>query len=114
MGFPAIFRGVLDVRATTITDTMCLAAARELAKFAENSKEGLTAEHIIPNMSDTEVFPLEAVAVGMQAQKEGVAKLKMSRQELMERAEFMINRSRNLTAAMMRDGFIKDPSEVLR
>jgi malate dehydrogenase (oxaloacetate-decarboxylating) len=50
----------------------------------------------------------------MQAQKEGVAKLKMSRQELMERAEFMINRSRDLTAAMMRDGFIKDPSEVLR
>lgn len=113
MGFPAIFRGVLDVRAKTITDTMCLAAARELAKFAENSKEGLTAEHIIPSMFDTEVFPLEAVAVGMQAQKEGIARLKLSRQELFDRAEFMINRSRDLTSKMMKDGFIKDPSGVV-
>jgi hypothetical protein len=31
----------------------------------------------------------------------------------MERAEFMINRSRNLTAAMMKDGFIKDCSGVV-
>lgn len=113
MGFPAIFRGVLDVRAKTITDTMCLAAAKELAKFAENSKEGLTAEHIIPSMADSEVFPLEAAAVGMQAQKEGVARLKLSRQELFDRAEFMINRSRGLTAKMMKDGFIKDPSGVV-
>ena len=35
IGFPAIFRGTLDVRATTITDEMCIAAAYELAKFAE-------------------------------------------------------------------------------
>ena len=60
------------------------------------------------------VFPRVAVAVAMQAQKEGVAKLKLSADELMEKATFMINRSRNLTAAMMKDGFIADPSAVLK
>lgn len=112
MGFPAIFRGVLDVRATTITDTMCLAAAQELAKCAE--EKGIHEEYIIPTMAESEVFPRVAVAVAMQAQKEGVARLKMSAEELMEKATFMINRSRDVTAAMMRDGFIADPSEVLK
>lgn len=112
MGFPAIFRGVLDVRATTITDTMCLAAAEELAKCAEEN--GIHEEYIIPTMAEKDVFPRVAVAVAMQAQKEGVAKLKLSADELMEKATFMINRSRNLTAAMMKDGFIADPSAVLK
>jgi malate dehydrogenase (oxaloacetate-decarboxylating) len=35
LGFPGIFRGVLDVRATTITDEMAVAAAEELACCAE-------------------------------------------------------------------------------
>ena len=36
VGFPGIFRGTLDVRAKTITDEMCIAAAEELAKVAED------------------------------------------------------------------------------
>ena len=36
LGFPGIFRGTLDVRAKTITDEMCIAAAEELAKCAED------------------------------------------------------------------------------
>ena len=36
LGFPGIFRGTLDVSATTITDEMCIAAATELAKCAED------------------------------------------------------------------------------
>ena len=106
MGFPAIFRGVLDVRAKTITDEMCIAAATELAKCAE--EKGISEDYIIPNMSETEVFPREAVAVALKAQEQGVARLKLSRQELYDRASFMINRSRNLTARMMEEGFIAD------
>lgn len=106
MGFPAIFRGVLDVRAKTITDEMCIAAAEELAKCAE--EKGLTEEYIIPNMSEYEVFPREAVAVALKAQEQGVARLKLSRQELYDRADYMISRSRNLTKTMMKDGFIKE------
>jgi malate dehydrogenase (oxaloacetate-decarboxylating) len=110
MGFPAIFRGVLDVRASTITDEMCIAAAKELAKCAE--EKGLTEEYIIPAMSEWEVFPREAVAVAMQAQKQGVARLKLSRKELYDRAEFMIKRSRGLTAKMMDDGYIADAGKA--
>src|SRR5439155_10851663 len=55
LGFPAIFRGTLDVRAKMITDEMCIAAAREIAMVAE--EKGLSDEHIIPSMSDKEVFP---------------------------------------------------------
>lgn len=110
MGFPAIFRGVLDVRAHTITDEMCIAAATELAKCAE--EKGLSENYIIPTMSETEVFPREAVAVAMKAQEQGVAGLKLSRQELFDKADFMIRRSRGLTAKMMDDGYIADCSKA--
>mgnify|MGYP003296596107 FL=1 len=110
MGFPAIFRGVLDVRAKSITDEMCIAAARELAACAE--EKGITEDYIIPTMSETEVFPREAVAVAMKAMEQGVAQLKLSRQEIFDRAEFMINRSRGLTSKMMDDGYIEDCSRA--
>ena len=55
LGFPGIFRGALDVRAKTITDEMCIAAAQELAKVAED--KGIHEEYIIPNMDEWEVFP---------------------------------------------------------
>ena len=106
MGFPALFRGVLDVRAKTITDEMCIAAARELAACAE--RKGLTPDYIVPTMSETDVFISEAVAVAEKAMEQGVARLKLSRQELRDRAEFMIKRSRGLTSKMMDDGYIAD------
>ena len=59
-------------------------------------------------MSETNAFIEEAVAVGLKAQEQGVARLKLSAQELRDKAEFMINRSRSLTAKMMSDGFIKE------
>lgn len=108
MGFPAIFRGVLDVRAKTITDEMCIAAAKELARFAEEEhKGGISFEYIIPNMSETDAFINEAVAVGSKAIEQGVARLKLSKQELYDRAELIIKRSRSLTSKMMNDGYIK-------
>ncbi len=110
LGFPGIFRGTLDVRAKTITDEMAIAAAYELAKVAE--EKGLSPEYIIPNMDEWEVFPREAVAVGMKAMEQGIARLKLSRQELYEAAEVRIKRSRDLTKTMMDDGFIQPPPEV--
>ena len=90
---------------------MCIAAATELAKCAE--EKGLTEDYIIPTMAESEVFPREAAAVALKAQEQGVARLKLSRQELIERAEAMINRSRSLTARMMQEGYIPDCSRVL-
>jgi len=104
LGFPGIFRGTLDVRARTITDEMCIAAAEELAKCAR--ERGLNPDYIAPNMDEWEVFPREAVAVGMKAQEQGVASLKISRDELYDRSSTIIKRSRDLAKNMMANGFI--------
>jgi malate dehydrogenase (oxaloacetate-decarboxylating) len=107
LGFPGIFRGALDVRAKTITDEMCIAAALEIAKTAED--KGLTEEYIVPTMDDWEVFPREAVAVGMKAIQTGVARVKLSRDELWDRAERTIRRARNETKLLMDQNYIRAP-----
>jgi malate dehydrogenase (oxaloacetate-decarboxylating) len=107
LGFPGIFRGTLDVRATTITDPMCVAAAEALAGMAV--ERGLTRETILPNMDDWEVFPREAAAVAAKAVEEDVARKPMTYDEEFRNASEIIGRSRNLTKTMMADGFITDP-----
>src|SRR5213080_1974294 len=106
IGFPAIFRGTLDVRARMITDEMCIAAAEEIANIAEEN--GLDEDKIIPAMSDWELFPREAAAVGAEAVKRGVARLKLSRKELYEKATAIITHARKSTELLMRRGLIKD------
>jgi len=105
LGFPGIFRGTLDVRASTITDTMCIAAAKALADMAE--EKGLTPEYILPTMDEWEVFPREAAAVAVQAVEEGLARTPMTYEEELKNAEEIIRRSRGLTTHMMEEGFIK-------
>jgi len=109
LGFPAIFRGVLDVKATTVTDDMCIAAGRELAKFAE--ERGIHEGDIVPRMDEWEVFPREAVACALQSIKEGVARVKLSRQELWDRAVSMIKNVRESTSLLMKEGLIPPPPE---
>ena len=104
LGFPGIFRGTLDVRAKTITDEMCIAAAEALAGMAE--KRGLNPEYILPTMDEWEVFPREAVAVAMKAQEQGIARIKISAEDEFKNASAIIKRSRDLTQMMMREGFI--------
>jgi len=99
LGFPGIFRGVLDVRATTITDEMAIAAAQELALCALERK--IDADHILPTMDDWEVFPREAAAVGMKAQEQGVARLNMSREELLSKAQATIRQAQDMTHFLM-------------
>jgi malate dehydrogenase (oxaloacetate-decarboxylating) len=104
IGFPAIFRGTLDVKARTITDEMCIAAAYELAKFAE--EQGLSDEHIVPSMADTEVFVREAVAVGMKAIEQGVARENLTREELTKRSGKMIRDAKQTVETLMKTGMI--------
>jgi malate dehydrogenase (oxaloacetate-decarboxylating) len=109
IGFPGIFRGVLDVKAKTITDDMCIAAAEELAKFAE--ERGMHEKDILPRMEEWEVFPREAVACALKSIEQGVARVKPSRQELYERASAIIKNARGSTEALMKTGFIKPPPQ---
>jgi len=109
VGFPAIFRGTLDVKARTITDEMCIAAAYELANYAED--QGISEDYIIPTMAEWEVFVREAVAVGLKAIEQGVAREKPSREELTKRAEKMIKESRETTTLLMKSGLIPPAPE---
>jgi len=104
MGFPAIFRGVLDVGAKTITDDMCIVAAESLAKYAE--ERGISEEDIAPRMDEEEAYIREAVAVGMEAQKEGIASITISEEELRKKAESMITSARKTHDALVKAGCI--------
>lgn len=108
LGFPGIFRGTLDVRASVITDEMCFAAAEALA---DQIGDQLDEDHLLPTMDDWEVFAKEAAAVGMKAQEQGVARLEKSYDELLENATKVIKRSRDLTSMMENKGFILAPPE---
>jgi len=107
LGFPGIFRGVLDVKAKTITDDMCIAAAAELANYAE--QRGMDEENLLPRMDEWEVFPREAVACALKSIEQGDARVKPSKQELYERAASIIKNARESTQMLMKHGLIKQP-----
>ena len=105
LGFPGIFRGALDVRAKTITDSMAVAAAHELAKVGE--EEGLDEEHILPTMDDWEVFAREAAAVAVAALEAGVARKYTTWDEEYEYARGMIEGARKGLRVLMDNGVIR-------
>jgi malate dehydrogenase (oxaloacetate-decarboxylating)(NADP+) len=93
LGFPFIFRGALDVRATHINDDMKIAAAHALADLTkedvpdsvlraygiESLKFGR--EYIIPKPFDPRVLLWEAPAVAEAAMRTGVARIKVDIEE---------------------------------
>jgi malate dehydrogenase (oxaloacetate-decarboxylating) len=64
-------------------------------------------------MDEWEVFPREAVACALESIKEGVARVKLSRQELWDRATRIINNARESTDLLMKKGLIPPPPEDL-
>jgi malate dehydrogenase (oxaloacetate-decarboxylating)(NADP+) len=85
LGFPFIFRGALDVRASQITENMKMAAAIALAKLTKEpvGEEVIKAygrsfefgkDYIVPTPFDPRVIEYEAVAVAKAACEDGVAR----------------------------------------
>ncbi|RPJ02325.1 MAG: NADP-dependent malic enzyme [Chloroflexi bacterium] len=109
LGFPGIFRGALDVRATTITDEMAIVASETLAGLVES--KGLGPRHILPTMDEWDIFPREAAAVAMKAQEQGVARVATTYEEEYARASEMIRASREMTELLMREHFIPEAPE---
>jgi malate dehydrogenase (oxaloacetate-decarboxylating) len=70
--FPGVFRGALDVRATTITREMELAAAHALAEVVDVGH--LSSDYVIPSVFDRRVAPAVATAVAAAAETSGVAR----------------------------------------
>ncbi|WP_189328954.1 NAD(P)-dependent malic enzyme [Actinoplanes ianthinogenes] len=71
LAFPGIFRGALDVRATTITDAMKVAAADAIAAIVADE---LRPDAIVPSPLDPRVAPAVAAAVAAAAVRDGVAR----------------------------------------
>ena len=114
--FPGVFRGVLDARARKITDELVLAAVRELAARAHD--RGLTREHLLPTMAETEVFPHVAAAVAEKAVQVGVARRQRTRSEFLAMARERIQRSEDLARLLVSSGMVApmppDPHQVPR
>ena len=71
LAFPGIFRGAFDVRATSITEGMKLAAANALAALVGDD---LSADYVIPSPFDPRVGPGVAAAVAEAARRDQVAR----------------------------------------
>lgn len=90
LGFPFIFRGALDVRASRITENMKMAAAKALSALAKESVPvevkrayggrdfSFGREYIVPKPFDPRVIEYEAVAVAKAAVSDGVARFPIS------------------------------------
>ena len=108
LGFPFIFRGALDCRATTINEEMKLAAARALADLAkEDVPDNVSRayqdqvfhfgrEYLIPKPFDYRVLLREASAVAKAAMDTGVARKPLDLEEYRYHLETFLGRSRQL------------------
>jgi len=106
LAFPGIFRGVLDVGATAISDEMALAAADVLARFAE--RRGL--EHgLLPTMAEWDVVPEVAVATSTTAQSRGLAPLDRSADDLRRAAHDRISATREAMEVLIDSEIIPPP-----
>jgi len=108
LGFPFIFRGALDVRATTINDEMKIAATKALATLAKEAvPESVSAayggaslsfgkDYIIPKPFDYRVLLWEARAVAETAMKTGVARKSIDPEEYSMKLETLLGRARGV------------------
>lgn len=102
--FPAVFRGLLDARAVTVTDEMLIAAAEELARYAEPK---LSEDYILPKMTEWEVYPREAAAVAAKASELGLARKPLSYREELNIAQEIIGRSIKTMEVLINAGIIQ-------
>ena len=72
LAFPGVFRGALDVRATTITEGMKVAAGHAIASVIADDELG--PEYVIPSVFNRDVTLAVAAAVAEAAERDGVAR----------------------------------------
>jgi malate dehydrogenase (oxaloacetate-decarboxylating) len=90
--FPGMFRGALDVRSRAITDQMAIAAATALAEYGVEL--GLGPERILPSMEDPEAAARVAAAAGVAAQAQGIARVALTKDQLLAQARQAIRSAR--------------------
>ena len=72
LAFPGVFRGALDVRASTINEPMKLAAAQAIAGVVRDNE--MQADYIIPSVFNGNVVKVVTAAVARAAEDSGVAR----------------------------------------
>ena len=113
LGFPFIFRGALDVRASTINDEMKLAATLALAALAKEDVPDSVRraygkrvlefgrEYLIPKPFDPRVLVWEAAAVAEAAMRTGVARVNLDIGEYREQLERRLGNAREVMRTMI-------------
>ena len=104
--FPGVFRGALDSRTRKINENMIIEASLELARFAE--EKGINENYIIPTMQEWEVFPRVASAIAYKAVEEGLARIKLSKEEFYLCAKNIIAKNREIIEKLIKLGYIED------
>ncbi|MGO9230422.1 MAG: NADP-dependent malic enzyme [Bryobacteraceae bacterium] len=113
LGFPFIFRGALDVRATTINDEMKRAATLALASLAKQDvpdsvlraygveRMEFGREYIIPKPFDPRVLIWEASAVAQAAMETGVARRPIDLDQYRDELERRLGRANEVMRSMI-------------
>jgi len=124
LGFPFIFRGALDVRATAINEEMKLAATRALAELARtNVPEAVVSvyggdridfgrKYLIPKPFDHRVLLYVAPAVARAAMESGVARQPIDLQEYRDRLKASLGPGREVMR-WMTDRARDNPARVV-
>ncbi len=124
LGFPFIFRGALDVRATTINDEMKLAATRALASLAKEDvpdsvlraygvdRLEFGREYIIPKPFDSRVLIWEASAVAQAAMETGVAQAPVDLLQYREELERRLGKANEVMRGMINKAR-KEPKRIV-
>lgn len=133
LGFPYIFRGALDVRASAVNNEMKLAAVYAIASLAKESvpEEVLAVyketdryvfgkDYLIPKPVDQRVLLRVAPAVAKAAMDTGVARVKINLEEYKDRVSKILDPTRRLIRGIRKEifnfvsqGKVKKPRVVL-
>jgi malate dehydrogenase (oxaloacetate-decarboxylating)(NADP+) len=124
LGFPFIFRGALDVRATEINERMKVAAAEALASLAREDVPDAVVkayddeplqfgpEYIIPKPLDPRVLFEVAPAVANAAMESGAARHDLDLDAYVERLEARLGKSREMMRVVLNKAK-SDPKRVV-
>jgi malate dehydrogenase (oxaloacetate-decarboxylating)(NADP+) len=124
LGFPFIFRGALDVRATEINEQMKVAASEALAQLAREDVPDAVVkaygsdplqfgpEYIIPKPLDPRVLFEVAPAVAEAAIESGAARQTIERDSYVERLEARLGKSREMMRVVLNKAK-SDPKRVV-
>ncbi|GFO59433.1 bifunctional malic enzyme oxidoreductase/phosphotransacetylase [Geomonas silvestris] len=124
LGFPFIFRGALDVRATGINEEMKLAATRALAELAReecpdsvcraygNVKFSFGRDYIIPKPFDPRALLRVAPAVAKAAMETGVARQQIDLDKYVEQLEALQGKSKE-TMRLIINKAKSDPKKIV-